>query len=76
MAQTKKKTTTSKKSSSSKGSSSSKKNSRQAASQPPQEPVVPIRREVGAVIFLFLAVFVAISYFKSEGSFIMFLRIC
>lgn len=72
MAQTKKKTTTSKKSSSSKGSSSSKKNSRQAASQPPQEPVVPIRREVGAVIFLFLAVFVAISYFKSEGSFIMF----
>ena len=72
MAQTKKKSTTTKKSGSSKSSSSSKKSGKQTASQPPQEPVVPIRREVGAVIFLFLAVFVTISYFRSEGSFIMF----
>lgn len=72
MAQTKKKTTTTKKSGGSKSGSSAKKTGKQAASQPPQEPVVPIRREVGAVIFLFLAVFVAISYFRSEGSFIMF----
>ena len=71
MAQTKKKSTTSKKSGG-KSSSSAKKSGKQTASQPPQEPVVPIRREVGAVIFLFLAVFVAISYFRSEGSFIMF----
>lgn len=76
MAQTKKKSTTTKKSGSSKSSSSSKKGGKQTASQPPQEPVVPIRREVGAVIFLFLAVFVTISYFRSEGSFIMFLQIC
>ncbi len=71
MAQSKKKSTTTKKSGS-KSSSSSKKSGKQTASQPPQEPVVPIRREVGAVIFLFLAVFVAISYFKSEGAFILF----
>ena len=72
MAQTKKKTTTTKKSGTGKGSSSSKKSGKQTAAQPPQEPVIPIRRELGAVIFLFLAVFVAISYFRSEGSFIMF----
>lgn len=72
MAQTKKKSTTTKKSGGGKSSSPARKNSKQTASQPPQEPVVPIRREVGAVVFLFLAVFVAISYFRSEGSFIMF----
>lgn len=72
MAQTKKKSTSSKKSGSSKSSSSSRKSSKQAATQPPQEPVVPIRREAGAVVFLFLAVFVTISYFKPEGAFILF----
>lgn len=72
MAQTKKKSTSSKKSGSSKSSSSSRKSSKQAATQPPQEPVVPIRREAGAVVFLFLAVFVSISYFKPEGAFILF----
>ena len=72
MAQTKKKSTTNKKSGSSKSGSTSRKNSNQAATQPPQEPVVPIRREAGAVVFLFLAVFVTISYFKPEGAFILF----
>ena len=72
MAQTKKKSTTNKKSGSSKSGSTSRKNSNQAATQPPQEPVVPIRREAGAVVFLFLAVFVTISYFKTEGAFILF----
>lgn len=72
MAQTKKKSTSSKKSGSSKSSPSSRKSSKQAATQPPQEPVVPIRREAGAVVFLFLAVFVSISYFKPEGAFILF----
>ena len=33
---------------------------------------MPIRREAGAVVFLFLAVFVSISYFKPEGAFILF----
>ena len=38
----------------------------------PPEPVVPIRRELGAVLFLFLALFVGISYFRNEGAFVLF----
>lgn len=72
MAQSKKTTTTSKKTSTKSNSTGNKKNAKQASVAPPEEPVVPIRREVGAVIFLFLAVFVVISYFKPEGSFILF----
>ncbi len=48
-----------------------KTNSRAQATQPP-EPVVPIRREMGAVVFLFLAIFIGISYFKNEGAFVLF----
>lgn len=70
MAQTKKKSTTSK--SSSKSKTAAKKSSKPVDTAPPQEPVVPIRREVCAVLFLFLAVFITISYFKPEGSFILF----
>ena len=70
MAQSKKKTTTNKNESKSKASS--KKSSKPVNTAPPEEPVVPIRRELGAVVFLFLAVFVAISYFKPEGSFIIY----
>lgn len=69
MAQTKK--TSSKKASSAAKSRSSKAKS-SAARQPVTEPVVPIRRELGAVVFLFLALFVFISYFKSDGAFILF----
>lgn len=71
MAQSKKHSAASK-NSGSKSKTSSKKNSKPVNTQPPEETVVPIRRELGAVVFLFLAVFIAISYFKPEGSFILF----
>lgn len=45
---------------------------KKSAPQPVTEPVVPIRREVGAVIYLLLALFVGISYFKHDGAFIVF----
>ena len=38
----------------------------------PPEPVVPIRRELGAVLFFFLALFTGIGYFRNEGAFIQF----
>ena len=61
-----KKTTTKKK------TSSSKKTSAKAQPTQPPDPVVPVRREVGAVLSLFLALFVGISYFMNEGAFILF----
>jgi S-DNA-T family DNA segregation ATPase FtsK/SpoIIIE len=73
MAQSKKNSTSSSKSTkSSSNKSNSKSKTKQVETAPPEEQVVPIRREVCAVVFLLLAVFVAISYFKSEGSFIVF----
>lgn len=39
---------------------------------PPEPPAPPIRRELGAVVFLFLAVFVVISHFNADGKFIVF----
>ena len=38
----------------------------------PPEPVVPIRREIGGVFFLFLTLVIAISYFRDEGAFVQF----
>ena len=61
MAQTKGKKNTSAK------TSSSKKNTKAA----PQSP--PIRREVWAVVFLFMSVFLFISFFNTDGAFISFL---
>ena len=72
MAQSKKNSTASKNSSKSKTNTKSKANSKPVNTAPPEEPVLPIRRELCAVLFLFLAVFIAISYFKPEGSFILF----
>jgi hypothetical protein len=43
-----------------------------AQSMMPPEPVVPIRRELGGVFFLFLTLIIAISYFKDEGAFVQF----
>ena len=37
-----------------------------------EEPVVPHRRELGAVLFLFLAIVVIISYFVKDGAFVNF----
>ena len=72
MAQSKKNSTASKNSSKSKTNSKSKASSKPVNTAPPEEPVLPIRRELCAVVFLFLAVFITISYFKPEGSFILF----
>ena len=72
MAQTKsstKKTTT--KSTRSK-SSAPKRTARAAADMTPPEPVVPIRRELGGVFFLFLSLVIVISYFRNEGAFVQF----
>ncbi len=38
----------------------------------PAEPVVPIRREVCGVFFLFLTLVTVISYFRNEGAFVLF----
>ena len=51
------------------GSKASAPSRRQA---PPRESRPPRRREVAAVLFFFAAVFVLISYFKNEGSVIVF----
>lgn len=71
MAQSGKTTSKAKKPASGSGSKSSaaKKTSAPASAV---EQVVPVRREFGAVIFLFLGLFVGISYFRPEGSFILF----
>lgn len=67
MAQTKKKTSSGKKAPSK--SSSSKKKADEAVLAP-DEAIPPIRRELAAVIFLFLAVFEIISYFNTDGTFV------
>lgn len=59
-------------SSKSKSTSTKKKSTKKAQATQPPEPVVPVRREMAAVVFLFLAIFVGISYFKNEGAFILF----
>ena len=41
-------------------------------SPPPPPPEPPIRRELAALVFLFLAVFMVISYFNTEGVFVAF----
>lgn len=61
---------TSKSSSSKKTTSKSKKIEEPIMPPPPSAP--PIRREVAAVVFLFLAVFMLISHFNSDGKFIVY----
>jgi len=53
-------------------SSAPKRTSRASAAMTPPEPVAPIRRELGGVFFLFLALVIVISYFKDEGAFVQF----
>lgn len=55
-----------------KSSTTKKKTSGRTQTTQPPEPVVPVRREMAAVVFLFLAIFVGISYFKNEGAFVLF----
>ena len=58
--------------SSSKSSAPKKKSTPRPQEINPPEPVIPIRRELGAVLFLFLALFTGISYFRDEGAFVQF----
>ena len=60
------------KSSTAKKTGSTKKTKANEPIMPPSQPVKPIRREVSAVVFLFLAVFMVISHFNDDGSFIVF----
>jgi len=69
MAQQKK--TATKKTGTTRGGSSAKSNTKSRASRTAQKQ--PRRREIGAVICLFLAVFSALGYIGSEGVFIRFL---
>lgn len=55
-----------------KKSSAPKKSKAAEPVMPPPQAARPIRREVSALIFLFLAVFMVISHFNSDGSFIVF----
>ena len=66
-----KKTSTAK-SSTSKAKTASKPKEPKEATAAPQQAPQPIRREVGGVIFLLLALFVIVSYFNTEGSVIAF----
>lgn len=75
MAQSKKSTSTKKSSSAAATKKSGAKASKAKAAEPitpPEAPAPPIRREVSAVIFLFLAVFLVISHYNTEGKFIVF----
>ncbi len=62
---------TAKKTGKSKSAPAKRKSARQQPMMPP-EPVVPIRRELGGVFFLFLTLVIAISYFRDEGAFVQF----
>jgi len=62
----KKKSTAAKSTKSAKASSAPKKKTKAAPSAPPEE-APPVRREVGAVIFALLGVFMLISFFNQDG---------
>ena len=66
-----KKSTTAK-STPSKSKTASKPKNPKEATAVPQDAPQPIRREVGGVLFLLLALFVAVGYFNTEGSVIAF----
>ena len=66
------KSTSKKTTSKTKAASPAKKRTARAEPMTPPEPVVPIRREIGGVFFLFLTLVIVISYFKNEGAFVQF----
>ena len=66
------KSTAKKTTSKAKSSASTKKRSARPEPMNPPEPVVPIRRELGGVFFLFLTLVIIISYFRNEGAFVLF----
>ena len=71
MAQTKKTGSSGTKKSTTAKKTSTKKKAPEVVT-PPEPPAPPIRRELGAVVFLFLAVFVVISHYNADGKFIVF----
>ena len=66
------KSTAKKTTSKAKSGASTKKRSARPEPMNPPEPVVPIRRELGAMCFLFLTLVIIISYFRNEGAFVLF----
>ena len=66
------KSTAKKTTSKAKSSASTKKRGARPEPMNPPEPVVPIRRELGGVFFLFLTLVIIISYFRNEGAFVLF----
>ena len=66
------KSTAKKTTSKAKSSASTKKRSARPEPMNPPEPVVPVRRELGGVFFLFLTLVIIISYFRNEGAFVLF----
>ena len=69
------KSTAKKTTSKAKSSASTKKRSARPEPMNPPEPVVPIRRELGGVFFLFLTLVIIISYIpstKENGAFVRF----
>lgn len=69
MAQTKGKKSTSTKT---KTQTKAKKTPEKDNTPPPAPPAPPIRREAGAFVFLFLAVFTAVGMFNTDGAFIAY----
>ncbi len=65
-------TNTKKKSTTTKNASASAKKTPTKASAPPPPAPQPVRREVWGVVFLFLAVFMVISHYNTDGAFIAF----
>ncbi len=74
MAQSKKSNSAAANKTSSTGAKKSSTKSKKAAAPvtPPEPPAPPIRRELGAIVFLFLAVFLVISHYNTDGKFIVF----
>ena len=66
------KSTAKKTTSKTKASPTAKKRASRPEPTTPPEPVVPIRRELGGVFFLFLTLVIIISYFNDEGAFVQF----
>lgn len=71
MAQSKK-TASKTKSTSKKGDTKAKKPTKAQQQTPPPPPPPPIRREIWGVVCAFLAIFMLISYFNTDGAFIAF----
>ena len=72
MAQSKKNSSKTKSAAPKKSAAKPKKPTKAQQETPPPPPPPPIRREIWGVVFTFLAVFMVISYFNTDGAFVAF----